>query len=242
LGILKVFKSTFYDVFVVIFSNKTKYFFLVLILILCLIVDFKNSFSEIKKVFYSPKSLFKFTIWLLLPCLLLVLVVFPREHFILLLLPFVFLVFGYLLKSIKLRHYTFSRISFSVVLLTIFAGIILKFPIRSNHPNNVDFYNFLNKIKVEEPLKILSNDNFGFQYFDQNFERIGWNPSSETIVEKVKSENIDVISIYRLDLEVPATRDFVNMLHTQTGYVQLRNFESQKRYLWVKPELVSKFQ
>jgi hypothetical protein len=242
LGILKVFKSTFYDVFVVIFSNKTKYFFLVLILILCLIIDFKNSFSEIKKVFYSPKSLFKFTIWLLLPCLLLVLVVFPREHFILLLLPFVFLVFGYLLKSIKLRHYTFSRISFSVVLLTIFAGIILKFPIRSNHPNNVDFYNFLNKIKVEKRLKILSNDNFGFQYFDQNFERIGWNPSSETIVEKVKSENIDVISIYRLDLEVPATRDFVNMLHTQTGYVQLRNFESQKRYLWVKPELVSKFQ
>jgi energy-coupling factor transporter transmembrane protein EcfT len=174
--------------------------------------------------------------------LLLVLVVFPREHFILLLLPFVFLVFGYLLKSIKLRHYTFSRISFSVVLLTIFAGIILKFPIKSNHPNNVDFYNFLNKIKVEEPLKILSNDNFGFQYFDQNFERIGWNPSTETILEKVKSENIDVISIYRLDLEVPTTREFVNKLHKQTGYLQVKNFESQKRYLWVRPALVSKFQ
>ena len=98
------------------------------------------------------------------------------------------------------------------------------------------------KIKVEKRLIILSNDNFGFQYFDQNFKRIGWNPSNEIILDKVKTENIDVISIYRLDLEVAATRDFVNKLHTQTGYVQIKNFEAQKRYLWVKPELVSKFQ
>jgi hypothetical protein len=242
IGFLKVLKSMFYDIFVGIFSNKTKYFILVLILIIGLIIDFKNYFESLKAKLSLPRPLLKFIIWLLLPCLLLVLVVFPREHFILLLLPFVFLVFGYLLKSIKLRHYTFSRISFSVVLLTIFAGIILKFPIKSNHPNNVDFYNFLNKIKVEEPLKILSNDNFGFQYFDQNFERIGWNPSTETILEKVKSENIDVISIYRLDLEVPTTREFVNKLHKQTGYLQVKNFESQKRYLWVRPALVSKFQ
>jgi hypothetical protein len=71
---------------------------------------------------------------------------------------------------------------------------------------------------------------------------VAWNPFSETILDKVKSESIDVISIYRLDLEVPATRDFVNKLHAQTGYVQIKNFEAQKRYLWVKPEFVSKFQ
>jgi hypothetical protein len=240
-GVLKVFKSTFYDVFVGVFSNKTKYFILVLILILGLIIDFKNSFKTLKTNLSLPKPLLKFIIWLLLPCLLLVLVVFPREHFVLLLLPFVFLGLGHLLKSIKLRQNLFSRVSFLLILLTVFVGIIMKFPIKTNHPNNVDFYNFLNKIKVEKRLKILSNDNFGFQYFDQNFERIGWNPSSEMILDKVKSENIDVISIYRLDLEVPATRDFVNKLHAQTGYVQIRNFEAQKRYLWVKPEMVSKF-
>lgn len=242
LGVLKLFKSVFYDIFVGVFSNKTKYFSVALILILFLIIDFKNSFSEVKQIYSSPKPLFKFIIWLLLPCLLLVLVVFQREHFVLLLLPFLFLGLGHLLKSIKLRQNLFSKISFSVILSSIVVGIFMKFPIKTNHPNNVDFYNFLNKIKVEKRLIILSNDNFGFQYFDQNFKRIGWNPSNEIILDKVKTENIDVISIYRLDLEVPATRDFVNKLHTQTGYVQIKNFEAQKRYLWVKPELVSKFQ
>ena len=242
LGILKVFKSTFYDVFVGIFSGKTKYFILALILILGLIIDFKNSFSELKKIISSPKPLFKFIVWLLFPCLLLVLVVFPREHFVLLLLPFIFLGLGHLLKLIKLRQNIFSKISFSVVLLTIFTGIIMKYPIKTNHPNNVDFYNYLNKIKIDKRLKMLSNDNFGFQYFGLNFERIGWNPSSEMILDKVKSDNIDVISIYRLDLEVPATRAFVDSLHKKTGYVQINQFEAQKRYLWVKPNLLTKFQ
>jgi hypothetical protein len=242
LGVLKVFKSVFYDIFVGVFSSKTKYFTVALILIFGLIVDFRNSYDSLKVSFSFPKPLFKFIIWLLLPCLLVVLVVFPREHFVLLLLPFVLLVLGQLLKSSKLRQNLFSRVSFLLILLTVFVGIIMKFPIKTNHPNNVDFYNFLNKIKVEKRLKILSNDNFGFQYFDQNFERIGWHPSSEMILDKVKSENIDVISIYRLDLEAPATRAFVDNLHTQTGYVQIKNFEAQKRYLWVKPEFVSKFQ
>jgi hypothetical protein len=79
-------------------------------------------------------------------------------------------------------------------------------------------------------------------YFGQNFERVGWNPAVEAIVDKVKAENIDLISIYRLDLEVPETRAFVDSLHIQTGYIQINNFEAQKRYLWVKPELISKFQ
>jgi energy-coupling factor transporter transmembrane protein EcfT len=173
---------------------------------------------------------------------LLVLVVFPREHFVLLLLPFIFLGLGHLLKLINLRQNIFSKISFSVVLLSIFTGIIMKYPVKTNHPNNVDFYNYLNKIKIDKRLKILSNDNFGFQYFDLNFERIGWNPSREMILDKVRSENIDVISIYRLDLEVPATRAFVDSLHKNTGYVQLNQFEAQKRYLWVKPNLLTKFQ
>jgi len=242
LGVLKVFKSTFYDVFVGIFSSKTKYFTVFVLLILGLIIDFKNSFKTLKTNFSLPKPLLKFIVWLFLPCLLLVLVIFPREHFVFLLLPFIFLGLGHLLKLIKLRQNIFSKISFSVVLLTIFTGIIMKYPIKTNHPNNVDFYNYLNKIKIDKRLKILSNDNFGFQYFDLNFERIGWNPSREMILDKVRSENIDVISIYRLDLEVPATRAFVDSLHKNTGYVQLNQFEAQKRYLWVKPNLLTKFQ
>ena len=62
------------------------------------------------------------------------------------------------------------------------------------------------------------------------------------ILNKVKSDNIDVISIYRLDLEVPSTRAFVDSLHKKTGYVQINQFEAQKRYLWVKPNLLTKFQ
>lgn len=242
LGVLKVFKSTFYDVFVGIFSSKTKYFIVVLVLILGLIIDFKSSFKTLKTSLSLPKPLLKYIIWLFLPCLLLVLVVFPREHFVFLLLPFVFLSLGYLLKSIKLRQNRYSKICFSLILGAVFIGIIRKYPIKANHPNNVDFYNYLNKIKLEKPLKMLSNDNFGYLYFDKNFERIGWNTSSETILDKVRSENIDMISIYRLDLEVPATRAFVDSMHTQTGYVQIKNFEAQKRYLWVKPELINKFQ
>lgn len=240
--VLKVFKSTFYDVFVGIFLSKTKYFIVVLILILGLIIDFKNSFETLKANLSLPKPLLKYIIWLFLPCLLLVLVIFPREHFVLLLLPFVFLGLSYLLKFIELRQNLFSRVGLSVLVIAVLVGVFLKYPLKTNHPNNVDFYNYLNKVKVEKPLKMLSNDNFGYLYFGQNFERMGWNPSIETIIDKVKAENIDLISIYRLDLEVPATRAFVDSLHTQTGYIQIRNFEAQKRYLWVKPELISKFQ
>jgi hypothetical protein len=242
LGVLKVFKSTFYDVFVGIFSSKTKYFIVVVLLILGLIIDFKNSFKSLKTNLSLPKPLLKFIIWLLLPCLLLVLVIFPREHFVFLLLPFAFLGLSHLLKSISLRQDLFSRLGLAALVSAVSFGIFLKFPLKANHPNNVDFYNFLNYVKLDKPLKMLSNDNFGYLYFGQNFERVGWNPAVEAIVDKVKAENIDLISIYRLDLEVPETRAFVDSLHIQTGYIKINNFEAQKRYLWVKPELISKFQ
>ena len=242
LCILKVFKSTFYDVFVGIFSSKTKYYIVVLVLILSLIIDFKNSFKALKTNLSLPKPFLKFIVWLFLPCLLLVLVIFPREHFVFLLLPFVFISLGHLLKSISLRQNLFSKIGIAVLVSTVLVGLFMKYPVKANHPNNVDFYNYLNNVKVEKPLKMLSNDNFGYLYFGQNFERVGWNPSIETILDKVKTENIDLISIYRLDLEVPETRAFVDSLHTQTGYLPIKNFEAQKRYLWVKPELISKFQ
>jgi hypothetical protein len=118
----------------------------------------------------------------------------------------------------------------------------MKWPLKTNHPNNVDFYKFLNDREFSKPLKMLSNDNFGYLYFSQNFDRIGWDPYSESILAKMKFDSIDVVSIYRLDLEVPATRAFVDSLHRQSGYVLIRKFEEQKRYIWVKPELADKFQ
>lgn len=241
-GILKAFKSTFYDVFTGIFSNKTKYFIVVLILVLGLIIDFRNSFKTLITNLSLPKPLLKFIVWLVLPCVSLVLVIFPREHFVLLLLPFVFIGLGYLLKSISLRQNLFSKIGMAVLLIAVLVGLFMKYPLKAIHPNNVDFYNYLNNVKVEKPLKMLSNDNFGYLYFGKNFERVGWNPSTETIIDKVKTENIDVISIYRLDLEVPATRAFVDSLNKKTGYIQIKNFDAQNRYLWVKPALISKFQ
>jgi hypothetical protein len=242
IAVIGVLKSSFYDIFVGFFGAKTKYFVVILVLISAVLVDLKATVFRFRESIKPALRLLKFHIWLVLPALLVVLIIYPRAHFIFMLLPFIFLLLGIFVKSMEMRKMPAGNFFAPVLMLLLMVGIGLKWPLGTSRPNNVDFYNYLNNRELSKSLKMLSNDNFGFLYFSKNFVRIGWNPFSEQILDKIKTEKIDVVSIYRLDLEVPATRAFVDSLHTKSGFVQIRQFESQKRYLWVRPELMSKFQ
>jgi hypothetical protein len=241
-SVIGALKSNFYDALVGFFGSKTKYFVALLLILTVMLVDFKTTIFQFLESLKSSSKYLKFLIWLLLPVVSVVLVVYPRGHFVLLLLPFVFLILGVFLKGFRLRKIVFTNFFAPFLMIMLCLGIIMKWPLKTNHPNNVDFYKFLNDREFSKPLKMLSNDNFGYLYFSQNFDRIGWDPYSESILAKMKFDSIDVVSIYRLDLEVPATRAFVDSLHRQSGYVLIRKFEEQKRYIWVKPELADKFQ
>ncbi|MBK9511676.1 MAG: hypothetical protein IPO04_20640 [Cytophagaceae bacterium] len=230
--ILIFLKSIFYDVFLSVFKEKTKYFAAAFVFYFLLAIDFKASIKKIR----LPKP-DGYLVLIFLPALLLILIVFPRQHFVLLLMPLVLLAIGFLTeflvwrKQLKLSPYLIS-----VILLI---GLTMGFPFKSQHPNNVDFYKKMKELGERNTLVLLSHDDFGFNYYKTNYRRFSWTPEKDNIDSLAKKHNADIICLFRLDMENPSSREFLKQNHE--GYLRVSKFDTLQRYIWVKPGLVTAF-
>ncbi len=230
--ILIFLKSIFYDVFLSIFMGKTKYFVVALIFYFLIEVDYKASLKKIRLPRFDTYLMLIF-----LPSLLLILVVFPRQHFVLLLMPLVLLGVGILAghivwrKKLKLTPYLFSG--------GLLIGLVMGFPYKSQHPNNVDFYKKMKEVGQKNRLVLLSHDDFGFNFYKTNFNRFNWIPEKDNIDTLAKKHDADIICLFRLDMENPSSREFLKQNHE--GYVRVSQFDTLQRYIWVKPGLETAF-
>jgi hypothetical protein len=230
--ILIFLKSIFYDVFVSIFKSKTKYFVAAFVFYLLLAIDFKASFKKIMLPSFDA-----YLMVLFLPALLLILVVYPRQHFVLFLMPLVLLAtvffteFFVWRKQLKFTRYLVSG--------TLLLGLAMGFPFKSQHPNNVDFYKKMKELGQKNRLVLLSHDDFGFNFYKTNFNRFNWIPEKDNIDTLAKKHDADIICLFRLDMENPSSREFLKQNHE--GYVRVSQFDTLQRYIWVKPGLETAF-
>ncbi len=241
LATLKIFKSCFYDVFVIFFHDKTKYVFTIFCFLLIIGIDFKQSlqnFWNISKA-YFPK--FPYLALFMLPTFVAVLLVFPRYHYTILHLPFYFLLLVFLFVSLKFRTPKLKTIALFLFIACYFLGVIAHYPSRIKLPSHVGFYKYMAQMANGKRLSLLSNDYFGFNYYKTNYTKTSWKVSKTDLVKLVNTQKYDLITFYQMDLEVEDNRKFVLEGYKSTNYIRIKKFEGIKRYIFVKPELEAKF-
>lgn len=238
---LKIFKSCFYDVFVIFFHNKTKYAFTIFCFLLIICIDIKQTlltFWKIIKV-YLPK--FPYLVLFMLPTFVAVLLVFPRFHYTILHVPFYFLLLAFLFVSLKFRTPKLKNIALYLFTISYFIGVLAHYPSRIKLPSHVGFYKYMADVAKGRKLNLLSNDYFGFNYYKTNYTMFSWEVGKTDLVKLVNSQKYDLIAFYQMDLEVADNRQFVTEGYKSTNYIRIEKFEGIKRYIFVKPELEARF-
>lgn len=230
-------KSMFYNMFLPYFGKSTKYIISSLLLILLFLIDFPKSKQKLTQLISSYSKHAIFLGLFLIPATIAITVVHPRDHYVILHLPFFFLCISFLLASIILKSAKYSRLIFTTYLLIATLGILSISCKKNNYPMHKDFYEYMNNVSSKKKLKIISNDMFGFNYYAKNNSREGWSITNEKLSDKINSGDFDVIMLYHLDLEEKSNRDFLMYEESIHKYVRINKFESIGRYIWVKPEL-----
>jgi hypothetical protein len=240
--VLEILKSCFYDYLLVLFKFKTKFAFAALILLLAFELDLKQT---VKKFWIKLKSRFfilPFLILFMLPTFVAVLIIFPRDHYTILHLPFYFLIIGIFIDSFtwKRKRVTenITRISALLFLALLVFNLQLKMPEKSHR----QYYEFMNALPLKN-VKLLSNDVFGLNYYQNGqYTRTGWDPQNNELTDKLNSGKFDILSIYFMDLETKSNREFTAEGYKKTGYVKIERFKGIQRYLFVRPEYQKYFE
>ncbi len=233
--VIQIFKSSFYHPFVSAFGSLTKYVILVFLGFLAFSVNFKNTFQELKIQIKSIRENLTFLEIFSLPGLGIAILIFPRNHYTILDLPIYFLLTGLLMQSFRFRSLSIWVYLRWAILGVFIFGIYFQIPILPEKGHTA-YYRFMYDASLKKPLKILSNDVFGYNYLLGHSTLTNYDPYKNELSKLLADSTFDVLIIYSMDLELPSNREFIKSGYKTSKYIRIRDFEKVKRYIFVRPD------
>jgi len=144
--------------------------------------------------FTEKKDLLIFSIIFSLPPLLSMILYYPRSHYIILLLPLIYLVVGQMIMPLKFNNYIMNVISFCFLILFSFILIpqLSSFYTRSNFKNLIAVQSIKN-LNISERINILENEGGLNVYLPDNYKWIRLESKEGNFDEFVYKSNINMI-------------------------------------------------
>ncbi len=238
--VLQIFKSSFYQPFVSAFGPLTKYVILGILGFLAISINYKATLSTLKSQFKSLKQNLTFLEIFSLPGLGIAILVFPRNHYTILDLPIYFLLIGLIGQSVILKNISIWNYLRWGILFVFIAGVWIQKPILPEN-GHTQYYKYMYEASLKKPLKILSNDFFGHNYFSGHSNIQNYDPYKNELNTLLDTQTFDVLTIYGMDLELPSNREFIKSGYKTSNYVRVRDFEKANRYVFVRPDNVRYF-
>ncbi|MGL4632468.1 MAG: hypothetical protein ACRCVT_14800, partial [Leadbetterella sp.] len=223
-------KSVFYDDFALIFGTKGKFVFAASLVLFLFTIRIRKDVKT--GIFKGTWILFAI---LLLSASILVFVIYPLPIYTILLLPFLFVLLSKGSEYFTLKYKNRGLGVLAVCMVVKLWNFCARELPSSSH---VNFYTKMASIDTKgNQLKVLSNDVFGFQFYDKIGKRIAYDPYKQALDKTISETKPDIILLYAMDLEVPNNRDFIVNKKSMDSYVRIPTFESIQRYIWVKKGL-----
>lgn len=180
-----------------------------IVFVLLLFKRFRNYRYIISQGFTEKKDLLFFSIIFSLPPLLSMILYYPRAHYILLLLPLIYLVVGQMIMPLKINGYRNNVIAFCLLILVSFFLIpqLSSVYTRSNFKNLTTVEN-IKILNISERMNLLENEGGLNVYLPDNYKWIKLESKKENFDEFVKNRNINMIYYsYSLNNSVQLKRD-----------------------------------
>ncbi|MFB3056835.1 MAG: hypothetical protein ACE1ZQ_06690, partial [Ignavibacteriaceae bacterium] len=164
------------------------------VFVLLLFKRFRNYRNIISNGFTEKKDLLFFSIIFSLPPLLSMILYYPRSHYIILLLPLIYLVVGQMTMPLKFNNYIMNVISFCFLILVSFLLIpqLSSVYTRSNFKNLIAVQSIKN-LNISERINILENEGGLNVYLPDNYKWIRLESKEENFDEFVYKSNTNMI-------------------------------------------------
>jgi hypothetical protein len=164
------------------------------VFVLLLFKRFRKYRNIISNGFTENKDLLFFSIIFSLPPLLSMILYYPRSHYILLLLPLIYLVVGQMIMPLKINGYRNNVISFSLLILV---SLFLIPPLssvytKSNFKNLLTVQN-IKVLNISERINLLENEGGLNVYLPDNYKWITLESKKENFDKFVDKRNINMI-------------------------------------------------
>lgn len=234
--VLGIFKSCFYQPFVSFFGSFTKYVFAVFVLFVGLTIDIRKTYKSLLNQLKIHKVNIEFLEIFSLPGFVIAILVYPRNHFTILDLPIYFLVVGLLINSIVLKTKKIWNWAAGLLVVGFLGGIYLQKP-KFDLNGHIASYKYIESAATKRELNVLSNDIFGYSYYSSNTKLHTYDANKGDLVKLLASQKYDLLSMFPLDFEIPANREFLAKNYLKTDYVRIRKFEKVQRYIFVRKDL-----
>ena len=180
-----------------------------IVFVLLLFKRFRNYRYIISQGFTEKKDLLFFSIIFSLPPLLSMILYYPRAHYILLLLPLIYLVVGQMIMPLKINGYRNNVISFCLLILVSFFLIpqLSSVYTKSNFKNLTTVEN-IKILNISERMNLLENEGGLNVYLPDNYKWIRLESKKENFDKFVDKRNINMIYYsYSLNNSVQLKRD-----------------------------------
>lgn len=179
------------------------------VFVLLLFKRFRKYRDIILNGFTEKKDLLFFSIIFSLPPLLSMILYYPRSHYILLLLPLIYLVVGQMIMPLKINGYGKNAISFCLLILVTFFLIppLSSVYTKSNFKNLITVEN-IKILNISERINLLENEGGLNVYLPDNYKWITLGSKKENFDKFVDKRNINMIYYsYSLNNSVQLKRD-----------------------------------
>ncbi len=179
------------------------------VLVLLLFKRFRNYRNIILIGFTEKKDLLFFSIIFSLPPLVSMILYYPRSHYILLLLPLIYLVVGQMIMPLRINGYRKNVISFCLLILVTFFLIppLSSVYTESNFKNLIAVEN-IKILNISERINLLENEGGLNVYLPDNYKWIKLRSKKENFDKFVDKRNINMIYYsYSLNNSVQLKRD-----------------------------------
>jgi len=167
------------------------------VFVLLLFKRFRNYRNIILNGFTEKKDLLFFSIIFSLPPLLSMILYYPRSHYILLLLPLIYLVVGQMIMPLKINGYRKNLISFCLLIIVSFFLIpqLSSVYTRSNFKNLIAVENII-ALNISARINLLENEGGLNAYLPDNYKWIRLESKKENFDKFVVKRNINMIYYY----------------------------------------------
>ena len=167
---------------------------LLVVFVLLLFKRFGKYRNIISSGFTEKKDLLIFSIIFSFPPLLSMILYYPRSHYILLLLPLIYLVVSQMIMPLKIKGYRNNVISFSLLILVSFllTTQLSSYYTKSNFKNLIAVEN-IKVLNISERINLLENEGGLNVYLPDNYKWITLGSKTENFDKFVDKKNINMI-------------------------------------------------
>ena len=209
------------------------------VFVLLLFNKMNNYRTVVHKGFTEKKDLIIFSMIFSLPPLSSIILYFPRAHYILLLLPFIYLIVAQLIVPLKFNNYIKNLITFCVLIfLSFFLVPQLSSVITKSNFKNLSAVQSIRNLSLNERINILENEGGLNVYLPDNYNWIRLESKKENFNEFVDNHKINMIyysnqlsnsvqlkkdSTWYEFLNNPAAFDFSKLKTNEGGIIYIKN-------------------